>query len=733
MANFKRAITITMIFFVIPPFIFAASNVVVNPDTINANEGAWLMVTADIATSETIELFIIADFNGDGAKNGDDFIMRYHRIQDGVLPMLGGSPKPGDEDGENGKLLTYIDLWNKPQVAGDYIVIVKDSQGEASDTAEILQQSLGQSVSGTLTNQNDIAIAGIISSQDENGVERMTMTNEAGAYTLNLPTGKTAVAGLGLGKITDFDAGSVQLIEMSSGTNLTNVNLKVYNGDYTVSGRVMNTTEAVPVPYVMIWAEVDEDSGNDMQSIAFTDSDGYYTLPVRNGSWEVGLGEMECNQRGLSGRNFYDTMVTDSNVLNLDFNMQSANTYISGLVTQKSDGTPLIGYEICVEKQGEEEICTNTRGSDGSYVVLVREGTWEVEIEEDDVQRGGFIPPASKSVSPTIAKPSSGTNFQLEKPTSFIEAEVKEVGLGTPVEDVGVWISDENWNFLSSLDTNSEGKALFGVLPGAYHVGLSFEDIFELGFLAAENQEATVVTSETKKLLFELEKGTGTIEGTLTLDSSPVEDVNVTIWKYDGGDYTWGGFRQSAADGTYSIPIKPGTYYVQPDPNHLMEKDIAPVEAQEINATAGANVLNFNLSSYDATIEVHVSGGGFPLDHIGTFIKATEFAPFMLGNQSTNSSGIATYKVAAGTYYIEPNHQDVTNAGFLPGNRRQITVSTGQTQEVFFQLRPLGSRTVLEGLLGVFSIDETERQYMDENQDGSLDISDAISLIIEGK
>lgn len=705
--------------------IFAASNVNVSPDTMNADTGAWLTVTADVASGSDIEIFLVVDYNGDGVKNGPDFIIQYYKLKEGVAPIIPSSPKPGDEDGANSHLQTTIGLWGAPMIAGKFIVNVKDSGAQAGDTLTINQPSTGQSVSGTLVNESDTPIPGIIIAQDVNENEWMILSNLDGTYTINLPTGICYVGGIAFGLITDFEAESMQAVSLDSEETITNVTLKVYNGVHTVSGRVSRTS-GPGVPYLMIWAET-EGGSQDMASNVISDADGNFQIPVKTGLWEIGLDDTALNQRGLSGLSWKEIDIS-GNVTDFNFVLDDADTYISGRVTKKSDSTGIIGCNVLAYNNDDWEVSCFTRGPDGSYVLLVKGGNWTVEVDEDFIFQNEYILPQSQPVSPSSGSPATNVNFELEKSSSFIEAEVKESGAGTPVAGMGIWVNDDNWNFMGSKSTDTQGKAKFPVMPGSYKVGLSSEDVFGRNYIMPQNQDVSVATSETVKVVFSLVSATASIEGTVTHDASPINNVTINLLD---NSFMWIGNLGTSETGYYKFPVNPGTYYIQPDGRELIEKGIAPVPIQQVSVTGGVNTRNFNLTSPNCTINIYVQGESVPLEDIGTFVQPITEPWYPLATIFTNASGLSAYPITNGTYDIGTFFDHVQAAGFIPQSDQRVTVSNGQTLDIYYNLHADNSSSAIDAILNIFDIDDTERNHLDKNKDGRLDVADLIFMMLD--
>jgi hypothetical protein len=720
---FILVLCLFLIFHVCP--VFSASNVSVSPETLSSDQGAWLTVTADVASGSDIHISIIVDFNGDGARNGYDFVMQYFKLKEGVAPGVSQSPKPGDEDGQNAHLLTHIDMWDRSHFTGHYIIDVEDSMGNASDIVSITQPNTGQSVSGTLYNHNDDPNPGFIGALDWEGREWFTATNVDGAYTINLPPGNVIVAGYAIQNTTEFKGQGAQSFLLSPGENKIGIDLRLAYGNYGVMGKIKDVSSSQGVRNIIVSAE-----GKDKACITLTDFDGNYYMVLSNGTWEIGVDGVDCNQRGLAGQNSREVVVNNAGVIDFHIELSQATTYISGSVKKKKDSSPLVRYEVRAEYGAMGSVSCYTRGTDGSYIILVNEADWRVGIDEDDVRRGGFIQPPSQAVHPLTGSPATGLDFLLQEPDSSIEVEVKDKDTEDPVAGIGVHVTEESWSYEFNDSTDAGGNAVFPVVAGTYHVSLHCPDIFSLNYAAPAVINAAVGSSETKPVLFEIEKAKAFIDGSLLFNPDPPQGVNVNLMN---DAFEWLAFAQSQADGSFHIPVMAGTYHVQPDGAQLMARNIAPVPAKEATLTSGTVDVNFNLAPSNATIRIQVTGEGSPLNNIGVSIKESAMDGSPLAVLSTDSSGYATFKVVAGEYFAEINQDQVFASGFLPREGRIVNVTTGQTKDDFFWLLACESQAALDAILQTYPFDNVERRFLDANNDEKLDVADIISLIIDGK
>jgi len=723
---FFRAFFLFIVFQFYVFSLFAASNVVVSPEGFIADTGTWLELTADVASGSDISISIIVDYNNDEEQNGYDFILKVYYVKEGVAPPMPGSPKPGDEDGLNGHLLTHIDLWSDTLLASHFIIRVRDSGDDASDQLTIYQPAFSQDVSGILRNEYDDAIGGFISARDSTGKEWLAATNANGTYTISLPPGQVMVAGGAMWKITDIYGEGAQSFVLDPGEHKLPVNLKVSGGSWGVMGLVKDTSTNQGVPDILVYAETDN-----LRSIIRTDGAGNFYVAVPNGTWRIGIDAQQCNERGLAGQNEKQIKVNNAGVLGLNFDLSPSNTHITGHVKKKKDDSPLVSYAVRAESDALGTVEGYTRGPDGSYILLVKNGDWRVSVDEDNVKRGGFMLPPDQEVSPTESSPATGIDFLLQEPTSLIEVLVLDKATSDPVNNIGVGVVDQNWDNVGYAQTDAEGKAEFPVVEGTYNIGLNANDLSARDYIAPLWQEAIIGASETKSLVFEIEKGEMFIDGTLLLKASPVSGVNVILFN---SSREWLCGIESMVDGSYHFPVRAGTYYVQPDGRQLIGRNIAPAPAKETSLTSGTREVNFNLSLPTATIDAQVVGGGVVnLPNIQVLIGEDIPDQLPLANLSTDSSGMAHFKVVAGFYILGVETYSVLQAGYLPRSNKSVTIASGETKYVDFFLRPYSSRIALDAILNLYPFEDLQRFYLDANKDSKLDIADVITLINEGK
>lgn len=723
----KRFLSLFIFNFVLFHFAYSVSNLTISPKNINIGGNLWLTVNADVISGGDLEIILYWDFNGNGIKDAEDSLFRRNILKEGVPPLTTGSPIPGDEDGQNGHILTRLDFLDEPIFAGNYILIVKDNNGEAQDSFVINQPSYSQHVIGTLRNESGNPILGIVLAFAKENIHGV-LTNQEGTYNLSLPVGNITLLGMSINLLSDSSRNSYKDISLAANETKNNIDLTLYNANYTISGRVINTLTSSPVSNVLIHGGVEESSPN-LNSLTYSDADGYFHLPVNNGLWRVEVAFSShlgfINDKTTGNININNASLNDQNL-----NLIAATTYIKGNITRKSDGLPLFGLSVYAQTENNQyEQYGFSTYPDGTFVLPVVPGKWFVNLNEDNVINAGYVVPPSQIAYPTVSQPAIGINFQLEQPSATINVNVKEKNTSNNISGLNVWLSDNNWQGQGSRETDEQGNCSFAVSPGNYFVGIDSNSLAEKGYITSvQSQNIIIAEGETKQLNFEVQKGGAKIQGYLMHNGSPVQDVNISLW---GNDWNFQGSVRTNSSGFYLFPVLAGSYYIGPSGDDLVARNLVPVVPKTTTISSGeTQTLNFDILSPTAILNINIQGGDIPLKDIGVSINNDQNMQMVY--LKTNSDGKASVGMTAGTYIVSLSYDDVIKLNFLPQSNKTFSLTDGQTLNINYNLHPFTPQTTSDVILGKFSPDNSESYYLDRNHDGKIDISDLILLIISG-
>jgi hypothetical protein len=157
-----------------------------------------------------------------------------------------------------------------------------------------------------------------------------------------------------------------------------------------------------------------------------------------------------------------------------------------------------------------------------------------------------------------------------------ISGSVTKTSDATAIEDVTVSAYDNNWNYVTSTVTGSDGSYILAALnAGNYYLHTTntsgYIDNFyrsSPGAVMRGNATAIAVTDgmDTPSMNFSLSTGAGSISGTVLRDPELTAIQDIVVIAYQFSDYTgqYAAWATTDASGNYSIPgLAPGSYYVK--------------------------------------------------------------------------------------------------------------------------------------------------------------------------
>lgn len=149
---------------------------------------------------------------------------------------------------------------------------------------------------------------------------------------------------------------------------------------YTVSGKVTDT-EGVGIAGATVYFSDAPNASDEFLITATTDASGNYSRPLPNSTnWYVAAGASAYNSSADK-----TATVNGSNVSGINFTLTS-NTWISGRVTRRSDGTPISGATVYFSRtpnSSANPVFTTTTNASGYYSQAVQNTTWYVSATAD--------------------------------------------------------------------------------------------------------------------------------------------------------------------------------------------------------------------------------------------------------------------------------------------------------------------------------------------------------------
>ena len=357
----------------------------------NTFAGSVSVAVSNLLNGETVIIEKFKDANQDGTLDAGDLLQTYFAVTDGVFTSIGGVRNenvPYDEDlTVNGSVRESFDfsaLADFHHFIGGYLVRVSSPTARFAPVTQpftVTQTVYNQTISGFVTNGAFAAVALLFDSEDGDLVAG-TYADAAGNYTIKALPGSYQVISVKPGFVAG-QPGSVTLNTNSS----TNVNLVIFPGGPTLSGKISDASSGAGLPAVQLFF----DETNGAFSLAFTDTNGNYSAAVTPGSWNVHVESDGLNALGyvktFSMQTNYNT-VTGS-VANINRSYSKANALVYGLLRDaQSNGIPRVEIRAS-NSSGESSARTATNGYFAFGVIAST--NLSIFPEETDLAALGFF------------------------------------------------------------------------------------------------------------------------------------------------------------------------------------------------------------------------------------------------------------------------------------------------------------------------------------------------------
>ncbi|MFC1591499.1 carboxypeptidase regulatory-like domain-containing protein [Thermodesulfobacteriota bacterium] len=480
-----------------------------------------------------------------------------------------------------------------------------------------------------------------------------------------------------------------------------------------ISGRV-TAADGTPLSGVCVDAATDP-CGENWQAGTQTDRDGYFSIAVPAGTYYLRT-YVDCDETGAAGtyidqhwtsagaagdcRESEAVTVGDSRTVSgIDFTLEQG-AFISGRVTA-ADGTPLPG--VCVDASrglcGEDWQNTATTDTDGSFSIIVPPGSYYLTTYVDCDETGaasayidrhwtatGGADDCLEAEATRVATGQTvwGIDFALEQ-GSFITGRVTTAD-GTPLPGVCVdatgGLCGDKWQ--SGADTDADGSFSIIVPPGTYYLR-TYVDCDETGASStyvdahwtsaggtsdcSAAEAVTVAAGQTVSgISFSLGQGS-VITGRVTAsDGTPLPGVCVDASQGLCGE-SWQGGTSTGADGTFSLVVPPGSYYlttyVDCDETGAAGTyidrhwtatggagDCRDAEAVSVGQGQTVPGIDFSLSQGSVISGRVTASDGTPLQNVCVDAFSGLCWENWQGGANTDREGYFSIKVPAGTYYI---------------------------------------------------------------------------------
>ncbi|MFN8630034.1 MAG: carboxypeptidase-like regulatory domain-containing protein [Chloroflexota bacterium] len=505
----------------------------------------------------------------------------------------------------------------------------------------------------------------------------VAMADPAGHY----PMGYYSASGL------QSDPGNATKVAVAA-ADVSGINLK-YAAPIYLSGKV-TAPGGAGIAGITVIADASYGTNG-----ATTIIDGTWSIPVLAGSYLLSYSDdSDTYAPGYYSNTGYQwdranatpVAVTTANVPNLNAQLP-LSVHISGTITGPGD-VPMPNIEVTA--YGSFVTRRTITDADGHYTVPASHGTYHVGVRDPaGVYVSGYYStlgfttdPISASAIPVVSSDVTSINVKLPQPI-YIKGTVTGPG-ATPLE--GISVVADSLAYQAEDTTGADGTFALSVIAGSYHVsycdstGIYGSGYYsDLGLTIDPNAASPVTVTTTDRTGISVELPLAIhITGKVTGEGGvPLPDIDVTATSN-----TVMSSATTRADGTFSVVVVPGTYFVSfedfelvydsgyystggftTDENNATPVVVGSADVPDINVqmtllvlpTAHMSVLPTFLATTSIAVKWSGTPGTNPIEGYDVRYRraawnGSGFTSYTLWKSDTYGSGATLTGVAGSTY-----------------------------------------------------------------------------------
>jgi hypothetical protein len=435
--------------------------------------GSINLTISNLAVGQKVVLEKYFDLNGNGTVDSQEPMPRRFSVTDGAVPLIGGQRNynvPGDEDGlANGQihvLLSYPALnATLDRIAAPYLFRLVDTNGVglATNSLTVLQNNMNQGVTGTVYSASGAPLANtvvvLIAHNSDNGYG--TVSDAGGNFSVHSLPGSWTVFTVKNGYLANTGAAGATV----TSNVWTTINLTNPAATCTLSGQISDSGSSKGLSGIMVQAQ----GTNGFMSIAFTDSNGNYTLGVVTNEWKIKIDpDMGLTQAGyVQVGNGLTADTYGGSLSNVNLAFPKATALIYGQVLDNHTN-PVSGLGLDSQDSSFTYDCRGLSISNGYYSVAVFPGTWYVGPGNDALSTLGLL---GQQVSVSVTNNQAVLqNVLVQHVTAHVRGRAVD-GFGAPLGNINLSVLQVLTNFTQSFNNNypptqSDGTFDIGLYAG---------------------------------------------------------------------------------------------------------------------------------------------------------------------------------------------------------------------------------------------------------------------------
>jgi len=497
----SRRLWITFALFASAPWLlWAQPALTLSTASIASDDAGSVRATITGLTDSTVTLSLVTDADGDGVVDaGEDHVVYVDRIADNGTRW---SPNMSvDLDGAVGTVVVDLKWFTPihyPNTVGHYIWVATDSGGGVTVAFEVTQASTALVLSGQVQLGDGTPVPGALVLLSPLGKEEgdgpSCIADASGDFTLYLPASwqnsclYRLVMPVKPGYLTPVASQTALYFDATYTSDPVTPLLET--SSQTVSGRLTYSSGPLSgsgIPGVMVQTETQQ--GLPRRGGAFTDADGYYTLGVTDGGWDLFLNNgLGLALKGAAERPNLRLPVTVSGgpVTGADLSFPAADAFLQGTVRNSSGAALAGGLRVwaltAACESGGDPNCYGSEAltaPDGTYTLGVVGGTGEnnglglvpESILPGKIARGWTCEALASGQTLT------GRDVDHLDPTQWVTGQVagqNGIGFG----GVGVWLTQYSScrSYEALALTTCDGSFALPARDGAWNLSVTPDD-----------------------------------------------------------------------------------------------------------------------------------------------------------------------------------------------------------------------------------------------------------------
>ena len=599
----------------------AVSLTISPPSITNDYSGKIQLAITGLAPGQPVQVKRFYDVNGDGLiQAGTDFVLQSFKVTDGQQLQIGGVRNlnvPGDDDGlTNGQIITRLAYPGVggpvSAMTGHFIFKLEDASGTtlATQVYSVVQKVQAQGVRGRLTSAaTSLALTNSpLALIDPSGAARAVAgrTDTNGDYTFYAPAGSYSLVSLNSGYVADEVAGSVTV---TAGQFVTN-NLALLSGTQSISGTLTDAVTGKPGGAVFISGE----STNHLFCSTFTDTNGFFSLPVTASQWKVKLDEAALAEKSyLKPQNSLQVTITNGNFTNANMALVKATALIYGTVRDSSSNA-VNGVQMVADDSLNIYEAKGLTATNGAYTLGVLAGNWSANPNGDALIAAGYSGGGSTNLFIATGQ-AIGADFVLQSVTAHLRGQIKD-NHGNPIPSMQLVVQPYplQGNGANSLypTTDENGNFDVGVHGGIWNLALecisaqsrAYVDISGLNYAVTDGVDQNGLTPT-------FPQATAMIQGQVTDPvGNPIVGVTVSAYQPISTNSSYDpGCVSTDSNGYYQLGVLNGNWTVSLQNDELNAQGYNAIFGTNITIVAGSGTANFVAPVTLTTPQF--KGGGF--------------------------------------------------------------------------------------------------------------------------